>query len=114
MNILIYSINEIKQRITPVADKHNLKAVYLFGSYARNEATEDSDVDMLVDTTGSPIFGVFALGGLYGDLEEALEKSIDMVTTDAFDGEDETKPRIIRFKKRLMAEKIPLYSRYMC
>lgn len=47
---MIYSIYEIQQRIAPVAKQYGVKAVFLFGSYARGEAREDSDIDLLVDT----------------------------------------------------------------
>ncbi|MDR3294725.1 MAG: nucleotidyltransferase domain-containing protein [Clostridiales Family XIII bacterium] len=35
----------------PIAIKYQLPTVYLFGSYARGEATDDSDVDILIDRT---------------------------------------------------------------
>lgn len=76
---MIYTLEEIGRRVRPVAEKYKLKAVYVFGSYARGEAREDSDVDLLVDTAGSDMQG-WDYGGLYIDLEEALEKQIDMVT----------------------------------
>ena len=41
------TIEEIKSRIEPIARQYRLNAVYLFGSYARNEATEKSDIDLL-------------------------------------------------------------------
>lgn len=77
---MIYSLEEIARRVRPVAEKYHLKAVYVFGSYARGEAREDSDVDLLIDDTGSGLVG-WGYGGLYNDLEEALEKSIDLVLT---------------------------------
>ena len=43
---MVYSIEELKQKIIPLAVKYNLPAVYPFGSYARNEATENSDVEI--------------------------------------------------------------------
>ena len=49
---MVYTIDEITARITPVAEKYGIPAVYLFGSYARGTATEDSDVDLLIDMTG--------------------------------------------------------------
>ena len=78
---MVYTLDEIAQRIRPVAEKYRLKAVYVFGSYARGEAREDSDIDLLVDLTGADLSGFFAIGGLYNDLEKALEKEIDLVTT---------------------------------
>lgn len=81
---MVYTLDEIARRIRPVAEKYKLKAVYVFGSYARGEAQADSDVDILVDTTGSGLFGL-AYGRLYGDLKDALEKDIDMVTVSALE-----------------------------
>ena len=79
-----YTIEEIKQRVTPIAEKYGLAAVYLFGSYARGEATTESDVDLLVDLKGSIIRGLNYVS-LYNDLETALETSIDLVTVDSLD-----------------------------
>ena len=81
---MVYTLEEIGRRIRPVAEKYRLRAVYVFGSYARGDAREDSDIDLLVDTAGSGLRG-FAYGGLYHDLETALEKSIDMVTVGFFE-----------------------------
>lgn len=78
---MVYTLDEIARRIRPVAEKYRLKAVYVFGSYARGEAREDSDIDLLVDLTGAELSGFFAIGGLYNDLETALNKEIDLVTT---------------------------------
>lgn len=76
---MIYSIYEIQQRIAPVAKQYGVKAVFLFGSYARGEATSSSDLDFRVDK-GS-LRGLFALGGLYSDLEESFGKELDLLTT---------------------------------
>ena len=82
---MVYTIDEIRQRVLPVAEKYRLKAVYLFGSYARGEAREDSDIDLLVDLSGADLSGFFAIGGLYNDLETALQKEIDLLTTASFE-----------------------------
>ena len=78
---MVYTLDEIARRIRPVAEKYHLKAVYVFGSYARGDAREDSDIDLLVDLTGADLPGFFAIGGLYNDLEAALQKEIDLITT---------------------------------
>lgn len=82
---MIYTLDEIRQRIRPVAEKYHLRAVYVFGSYARGEARENSDIDLLVDLTGADLSGFFAIGGLYNDLETALQKKIDLVTTESLE-----------------------------
>lgn len=73
-----YTIEEIKAIIAPIAKLHSVDRVYLFGSYARGEATEQSDIDLCIDAAA--IRGMFALGSLYADLEEALRKPLDIVT----------------------------------
>ena len=107
---MIYTIDELKQKIIPVAVKYNLPAVYLFGSYARGEATEDSDVDILVDKTGTEIKGLFALGGLYEDLNEQFEKNIDLVTLDMIEQPDVIN-RTPWFVENLKKERVALYER---
>lgn len=54
---MIYTVEEIRRCITPVAVRYRLKAVYLFGSYARGEATDESDIDLLIDTETIPHIG---------------------------------------------------------
>ena len=81
---MVYTLDEIARRVRPVAEKYHLRAVYVFGSYARGEAREDSDVDLVIDDTNSGLRG-FAYGGLYGDLRDALEKDIDMVPVSGLD-----------------------------
>ena len=81
---MVYTLDEIARRVRPVAEKYHLRAVYVFGSYARGEAREDSDVDLVIDDTDSGLRG-FAYGGLYGDLRDALEKDIDKVPVSGLD-----------------------------
>ena len=56
-----------------------LKA-WLFGSFARGEETEESDVDILFvpDRSGKP-FTLFTMGGMYMDLKELLKREVDLV-----------------------------------
>ena len=77
---MIYTLDEIKKRVFPVIQKYNIPAMYLFGSYARGEATEESDLDFLVDTSGTNLTSLLALGELYCDLEKIFRKNIDLIT----------------------------------
>lgn len=60
MNSAIYTMEEIRDRISPVAAKRSVEKIYLFGSYAKGKATETSDVDLFVEAP--KIHGIFALG----------------------------------------------------
>ena len=62
------------------AVSYGIKKLVLFGSYARGEATDDSDIDLMADCDN--IQSAFEMGGLYSDLSESLGKELDLVTTD--------------------------------
>jgi len=72
-------LNEIQRSVSEIAQKYNLKSVFLFGSYARGDATEGSDLDFRVD--GGNIRTMFDVSALRLDLEEALGHPVDLVLT---------------------------------
>lgn len=75
---VMLTIEYIKKAVAPICERYGVNRLTLFGSYARNEADEESDVDLLVDR-GS-LTG-FAYGGFYGDIQRALGTKTDMLTT---------------------------------
>ena len=82
----IYTVDEITAAVKPIAEKYGIDKVWLgprlqfalFGSYARGEATEKSDVDLLISYQN--LIGMFALGGVYSDMEDAFNKPVDIVS----------------------------------
>lgn len=106
---MIYSLDEITRRITPVAQAYGIRSVYLFGSYARNEATEQSDIDLLVDTSGTALRSLFSLGQLYCDLEKALGKKIDLITMSSLEQEDRFSSDEL-FRRNVERERVKLYD----
>jgi predicted nucleotidyltransferase len=106
-----YTSVEISKRITPVAQKYKLPQVYLFGSYARGNADERSDIDILVDTTGSMVASAFDEGTLFAELRDALEHEIDMVSVDALT-ERLDFPAKRAFFDAVNREKILLYEKH--
>lgn len=75
----LYTVDEIKNKIIPIAQKYGVKSISLFGSYARGEATEDSDVDILIDL--GDIYSLLEYSGFINSLEDVLECNDDVVTT---------------------------------
>ena len=71
-------IEEHRTDILEIARRHGLRDVRVFGSMARGDASETSDVDLLVslppDRTG------LALGGLLMDVQDLLQRKVDVVT----------------------------------
>ncbi len=82
---MVYSIEMIRTKIIPITQKYQIPAVYLFGSYARGTATENSDIDLLIDTMRTSLTSLFALGALHCELEDALEKPVDLITLNSLE-----------------------------
>ena len=99
---MIYTLEQLREIIAPIARKYQIPAVYIFGSYARGEATEDSDVDVLIDHIGSRIHGLWDLGAFYNDLNRDLKKEVDIITADSLQQEEvlRSTPRLVSSVKR--------------
>ncbi len=77
MNHTILTFEEIKNTIEPVARKNGLESVYLFGSYARGEADEGSDVDILF-TMKDKVPGLIMICDIRINLSNVLGKDVDV------------------------------------
>ena len=77
MRLSEIELNQIK---TFFADKP-VKKIYLFGSYARGEADENSDVDLLIDWDYTQHIG-FNYGIWHEEIQEVLKKDVDFVSVD--------------------------------
>ena len=73
----VLRLSTIKSVLKEVLGKHQINKIYLFGSYARGEATNDSDVDILCDK--GDISTLIEQGKLEEELEERLGKRVDLV-----------------------------------
>lgn len=60
-----------------------VRKAYIFGSYARNEASKDSDLDILVDIDSNENVSLFEFGRMLEDLKELLKVDIDLVAEDS-------------------------------
>ena len=96
----VYTLNEIRRIASPIASRYGIAALYLFGSYARGEATPASDLDFRVDRDG--VTDLLALGGLYSDLEDGFGKKLDVLTTQMLSP---------AFLNRIRPEEVLIYAR---
>lgn len=74
----VYTIDEIKNFVVPIAKEQELKKVVLFGSYSRGEATGASDLDFCVTFPDGA--SLISRGRLINALQTAFQKDIDVVT----------------------------------
>ena len=94
------TLTELRSRrseIIEIARARGASRVRVFGSVARGEATDSSDVDFLVDL--EPGRSLFDLGGLLVDLQDLLQRNVDVVTTHGL------RPRVAQ---RVLADAIDL------
>ena len=102
------SINEIKEIVSDISKRYGVEKVYLFGSYARGEQREESDIDLHVYE--GDIRGLFELAGFHLDLEDRLNNKVDLFT-----GNDNENRPPKRFNTSIMtnilSEEILLYER---
>ena len=93
------TVAEIKRIVTDLARQYGAERVWLFGSYARGTATDSSDIDLRIDR--GAVRGL-RFAGLWGDLEEALGKKVDLISSG---GTDEA------FRSSIAPEEVLLYER---
>ena len=92
------TIHEIQEVVSKLAKEYGAERVYLFGSYARGDMTEGSDIDLRIDK--GAIRG-FQLGGLLADLEDALGLPVDLIPTGSLDS---------RFLSDIQKDEVLLYE----
>jgi predicted nucleotidyltransferase len=90
-------LKDKRDEILSIAARHGARRVRVFGSVARGEADERSDIDFLVEM--EPGRNLFDMGGLVMDLRELLECRVDVVT------EQGLRPRI---RARVLRDSVEL------
>lgn len=93
----IFTIERLIALVKPLAQRYQVKAVYLFGSYARGEANENSDLDFLV--IGGDGFKRTQILAFGEELREILNKRVDVFEINEINQDSE-------FYKTIMREKV--------
>jgi len=75
-----YNIAEISTLVAPIAADFGIRKMSVFGSYARGDSTDISDIDFHIIDRGS-LRGLFRLAAFEIALEELLKIPVDVVTT---------------------------------
>lgn len=76
---MILTIEEITERSIPIAIKHGVNSLGIFGSYARQEATADSDLDFIMDD--GDVTSLIKYMSLVSDLEDEFKCHVDLVSS---------------------------------
>ena len=86
-----------REQIQAIADRYGIHNVRVFGSVARDTATDDSDLDLLVDV--QPGRGYFDLAGFALDVEDLLGVFTQVATPNGLDP---------RMRDKILADTVPL------
>jgi len=79
--MMISQIEKYKDLMLEILKKHDVKRASLFGSIVREEMTDESDIDILIEFKGEK--SLLDLAGLKIALEEALKCKVDVLTYDS-------------------------------
>ncbi|MCR5825119.1 MAG: nucleotidyltransferase domain-containing protein [Oscillospiraceae bacterium] len=71
-------IQMLQRLVRPIALRHGVERVYLFGSRARGEARSDSDYDFLISK--GKVTSLLRMASFWSDMEDALHAPVDVVT----------------------------------
>ncbi|WP_445474193.1 nucleotidyltransferase family protein [Methanococcoides methylutens] len=80
-NMVEMQIDKYRQTIVPILLKNDVDKAGIFGSFARNEAKEDSDIDILVHFKSRK--SLFDLARLELELEKKARRKIEVITYDS-------------------------------
>jgi uncharacterized protein len=87
-------ISTLKSMKPELAAKYHIDSLALFGSVARGEAREDSDIDILFEVANGAKLSIFAYLKLAGELEAKLHSKVDLVRESKL--KDGLKPYVLR------------------
>ena len=112
MSDKIYTIEEIKKCIFQILKKYGIERAYLFGSYARNEANKNSDVDIMI-VGGKRLKTLLDMAGFEIELKEMLKKDVDVISEEVYLEEDADEDGELArkiFMNNVMKERIQIYE----
>ena len=88
--------NQTKEKIKDILQNYNIKRAGIYGSYARGEADEGSEIDIVVELSKKSLF---ELVGVKQEIEEATGLKVDITTYNGLDNS-----RREGFKERVLKE----------
>lgn len=104
MKRTIPSIDDVKLELNKICKDSSIKRVWVFGSYARNEADLDSDLDLIVDLDDALEIERF---------DTILGIDVDALTSKSFDRKRKSSLRFDRnFVSRVDKERILVYEKH--
>lgn len=103
----VEAIIEIKKLTEPIFKEYGVEKAYVFGSYARGDYDENSDIDIIISSKN--IRSLLIIGAILEALKLALQKEVDLIEEECF--KDEEMDEIDQeFYNRIKKERVMIYG----
>ena len=99
-------IDEIKKLTEPIFKEYDVGEAYIFGSYARGDFTEDSDIDIII--VSKKIKSLLTIGAILEKLKEVLKRDVDLIEEECFEGEMDEEEQ--KFYDTIKKERVKIYG----
>lgn len=80
------TIIQIKKLTKPIFEKYGVEKAYVFGSYARGDYNENSDIDIII--VAKNIKSLLIIGAILEALKQVLKKDVDLIEEECFKEEE--------------------------
>lgn len=101
------AIIEIKKLTEPIFKEYGVEKAYIFGSYARGDYNENSDIDIIISSKN--IRSLLIIGAILEALKLVLQKEVDLIEEECF--EDEEMDEIDQeFYNKIKKERVMIYG----
>ena len=100
------AIIEIKKLTEPIFKEYGVEKAYIFGSYARGDYNENSDIDIIISSKN--IRSLLIIGAILEALKLALKKEVDLIEEECF--EDDMDEIDQEFYDKIKKERVMIYG----
>lgn len=102
------AITQIKKLTEPVFKEYGVEKAYVFGSYARGDYNENSDIDIII--VAKNIRSLLIIGAILEALKQALQKEVDLIEEECFE-ENNMEDWEQEFYDNIKKERVMIYSK---
>ena len=101
------AITQIKKLTEPIFKEYGVEKAYVFGSYARGDYDENSDIDIII--VAKNIRSLLIIGAILEALKRVLQKEVDLIEEECFE-EDEMEEVEQEFYNTIKKESVMIYG----
>ncbi len=101
------AITQIKKLTEPVFKEYGVEKAYVFGSYARGDYNENSDIDIII--VAKNIKSLLIIGAILEVLKQVLQKEVDLIEEECFE-EDNIEEWEQEFYDNIKKERVIIYG----